>query len=73
MRLLLVEIGLRVGSGINLGLFDAGYVVDSVSSTERAEGVLQGETFDAAITATLNFGAPSSTLAIARRVPMANC
>ena len=73
MRLLLVEIGLRVASGIKLGLFDAGYAVDSVCNAERAEEVLQSETFDATTSATLNFEAPSSTLAIARRVPMANC
>jgi DNA-binding response OmpR family regulator len=38
-----------VASGIKLGLSDAGYAVDWVGSAERAEEVLQGETFDAAI------------------------
>ena len=38
-----------VASGIKLGLCDAGYAVDWVGSAERAEEVLQKETFDAAI------------------------
>ena len=49
MRLLLVEDDVMVASGIKLGLSDAGYAVDWVGSAERAEEVLQGETFDAAI------------------------
>ena len=49
MRLLLVEDDVMVASGIKLGLCDAGYAVDWVGSAERAEEVLQKETFDAAI------------------------
>ena len=49
MRLLLVEDDLMVASGIKLGLADAGYAVDWVGSGERAEEVLQRETFDVAI------------------------
>ena len=49
MRLLLVEDDVMVASGIKLGLSDAGYAVDWVGSAERAEEVLQGESFDAAI------------------------
>jgi len=49
MRLLLVEDDVMVASGIKLGLSDAGYAVDWVGSAERAEAVLQAETFDAAI------------------------
>ena len=49
MRLLLVEDDVMVASGIKLGLCDAGYAVDWVGSAERAENVLQGETFNVAI------------------------
>jgi DNA-binding response OmpR family regulator len=49
MRLLLVEDDVMVASGIKLGLTDAGYTVDWVGSAERAEEVLRGEVFDAAI------------------------
>jgi DNA-binding response OmpR family regulator len=49
MRLLLVEDDVMVASGIKLGLCDAGYAVDWVGSAERAEEVLQTETFDVAI------------------------
>jgi DNA-binding response OmpR family regulator len=49
MRLLLVEDDVMVASGIKLGLCDAGYAVDWVGSAERAEAVLQAETFDVAI------------------------
>jgi DNA-binding response OmpR family regulator len=49
MRLLLVEDDVMVASGIKLGLTDAGYTVDWVGSGERAEEVLRGEMFDAAI------------------------
>ena len=49
MRLLLVEDDIMVASGIKLGLADAGYAVDWVGSGERAEEVLQRETFDVAI------------------------
>ena len=49
MRLLLVEDDLMVASGIKLGLCNAGYAVDWVSSGERALEVLQTESFDAAI------------------------
>ena len=49
MRLLLVEYDIMVASGIKLGLADAGYAVDWVGSGERAEEVLQRETFDVAI------------------------
>ena len=49
MRLLLVEDDLMVASGIKLGLTDAGYAADWVGSGERAEEVLQRETFDVAI------------------------
>ncbi|ABM34679.1 response regulator transcription factor [Paracidovorax citrulli] len=49
MRLLLVEDDVMLASGIKLGLTDAGYAVDWVGSGERAEEVLRGETFDAAI------------------------
>lgn len=38
-----------VASGIKLGLSDAGYAVDWVGSGERAEEVLQRETFDVAV------------------------
>ena len=38
-----------LASGIKLGLVHAGYAVDWVSSGERAEDVLRGENFDAAI------------------------
>jgi len=38
-----------LASGIKLGLCDAGYAVDWVGSAERAEEVLQSESFDAAI------------------------
>jgi two-component system OmpR family response regulator len=49
MRLLLVEDDVMLASGIKLGLCDAGYAVDWVGSAERAQEVLQAETFDAAI------------------------
>ena len=49
MRLLLVEDDIMVASGIKLGLADAGYAVDWVGSGERAEEVLQSETFDVAV------------------------
>ena len=49
MRLLLVEDDVMVASGIKLGLTDAGYAVDWVGSGERAEEVLQRETFDVAV------------------------
>ena len=49
MRLLLVEDDVMVASGIKLGLADAGYAVDWVGSGERAEEVLQRETFDVAV------------------------
>ena len=56
MRLLLVEDDVMVASGIKLGLCDAGYAVDWVGSAERAEEVLQNETFDAAI---IDIGLPN--------------
>ena len=49
MRLLLVEDDLMVASGMKLGLADAGYAVDWVSSAERALEVLAQESFDIAI------------------------
>ena len=49
MRLLLVEDDIMVASGIKLGLTDAGYAVDWVGSGERAEEVLQSETFDVVV------------------------
>lgn len=49
MRLLLVEDDLMVASGIKLGLTDAGYAVDWVSSAERALEVLAKESFDIAM------------------------
>ncbi|CAM3461744.1 response regulator transcription factor [Paracidovorax anthurii] len=49
MRILLVEDDVMLASGIKLGLTDAGYAVDWVGSGERAEEVLRGESFDAAI------------------------
>ena len=49
MRLLLVEDDLMVASGIKLGLTDAGYAVDWVSSAERALEALSSESFDIAI------------------------
>ena len=55
MRLLLVEDDLMVASGIKLGLTDAGYAVDWVSSAERALEVLAQESFDIAI---LDIGLP---------------
>lgn len=56
MRLLLVEDDLMVASGMKLGLSDAGYAVDWVSSAERALEVLAQESFDIAI---LDIGLPS--------------
>ena len=56
MRLLLVEDDLMVASGIKLGLTEAGYAVDWVSSAERALEVLVSESFDIAI---LDIGLPS--------------
>jgi DNA-binding response OmpR family regulator len=56
MRLLLVEDDVMVASGIKLGLTDAGYAVDWVGSGERAEEVLRGEVFDAAI---IDIGLPN--------------
>lgn len=55
MRLLLVEDDLMVASGMKLGLTDAGYAVDWVSSAERALEVLVQESFDIAI---LDIGLP---------------
>ncbi len=55
MRLLLVEDDLMVASGMKLGLTDAGYAVDWVSSAERALQVLVEESFDIAI---LDIGLP---------------
>jgi DNA-binding response OmpR family regulator len=49
VRLLLVEDDVMVASGIKLGLTGAGYAVDWVGTGERAEEVLRGEVFDAAI------------------------
>lgn len=49
MRLLLVEDDIMVASGIKLGLAEAGYAVDWVGSGERAEEVLQRESFDVAV------------------------
>ena len=66
MRLLLVEDDLMVASGIKLGLTDAGYTVDWVGSAERAEQVLERDTFDAAI---LDIGLPGSDgLALTRHI-----
>ena len=56
MRLILVEDDVMLASGIKLGLSDAGYAVDWVGSAERAEEVLQGESFDAAI---IDIGLPN--------------
>ena len=49
MRLLLVEDDVMVASGIKLGLNEAGYAVDWVGSGERAQEVLQNESFDIAV------------------------
>ena len=49
MRLLLVEDDVMVASGIKLGLSEAGYAVDWVGSGERAQEVLQQESFDIAV------------------------
>ena len=49
MRLLLVEDDVMVASGIKLGLSEAGYAVDWVGSGERAQEVLQSESFDIAV------------------------
>ena len=66
MRLLLVEDDVMVASGIKLGLCDAGYAVDWVGSAERAEEVLQSETFDAAI---IDLGLPKMDgLALTRNI-----
>ena len=66
MRLLLVEDDVMVASGIKLGLCDAGYAVDWVGSAERAEEVLQTETFDAAI---IDIGLPKMDgLALTRSI-----
>jgi DNA-binding response OmpR family regulator len=55
-----------VASGIKLGLTDAGYAVDWVGSGERAEDVLQTETFDAAI---IDIGLPKMDgLALTQRL-----
>ncbi len=66
MRLLLVEDDVMVASGIKLGLTDAGYTVDWVGSAERAEAVLDKDSFDAAI---LDIGLPGvDGLELTRRV-----
>ena len=66
MRLLLVEDDVMLASGIKLGLCDAGYAVDWVGSAERAEEVLQDESFDAAI---IDIGLPKTDgLALTRRM-----
>ncbi|MCM3562668.1 MAG: response regulator [Hydrogenophaga sp.] len=66
MRLLLVEDDVLVASGIKLGLTDAGYTVDWVGSAERAEAVLDRDSFDAAI---LDIGLPGvDGLELTRRV-----
>jgi DNA-binding response OmpR family regulator len=66
MRLLLVEDDVLVASGIKLGLTDAGYTVDWVGSAERAEAVLDKDSFDAAI---LDIGLPGvDGLELTRRV-----
>ncbi len=66
MRLLLVEDDVMLASGIKLGLCDAGYAVDWVGSAERAEEVLQNESFDAAI---IDIGLPQTDgLALTRRL-----
>lgn len=55
-----------VASGIKLGLCDAGYAVDWVSSAERAEEVVAAETFDAAI---IDIGLPRCDgLELTRRI-----
>ncbi|MDD0811450.1 response regulator transcription factor [Curvibacter sp. RS43] len=70
MRLLLVEDDVMVASGIKLGLSDAGYAVDWVGSGERAEEVLRGETFDAAI---IDIGLPGmSGLDLTRRLRLSD-
>ena len=67
MRLLLVEDDIMVASGIKLGLSDAGYAVDWVGSGERAEEVLQRETFDVAV---VDIGLPGMDgLELTRRLP----
>ena len=62
----MVEDDVMVASGIKLGLCDAGYAVDWVGSAERAEEVLQTETFDAAI---IDIGLPKMDgLALTRNI-----
>lgn len=66
MRLLLVEDDVMLASGIKLGLSDAGYAVDWVGSAERAEEVLQSESFDVAI---IDIGLPKTDgLELTRRL-----
>ena len=71
MRLLLVEDDIMLASGIKLGLCDAGYAVDWVGSAERAEEVLQSESFDAAI---IDIGLPKMDgLSLTRVIRRNNC
>jgi DNA-binding response OmpR family regulator len=49
MRILLVEDDVMVACGIKLGLVDAGYAVDWVSSAEKALEISRNEAFDLAI------------------------
>jgi len=66
MRLLLVEDDVMLASGIKLGLCDAGYAVDWVGNAERAEEVLERESFDAAI---IDIGLPQTDgLELTRRM-----
>lgn len=66
MRLLLVEDDVMVACGIKLGLTDAGYAVDCVSSAERALEATRRETFDIAI---IDIGLPGMDgLALTQRL-----
>lgn len=66
MRLLLVEDDVMVASGMKLGLTDAGYTVDWVGSGERAEQVLERDSFDVAI---VDIGLPGlDGLELTRRI-----
>jgi DNA-binding response OmpR family regulator len=66
MRVLLVEDDVMVACGIKLGLTDAGYAVDWVSSGEKALEVSRNEAFDLAL---IDLGLPGMDgLALTQRL-----
>lgn len=66
MRILIVEDDTLVADGVKLGLEQAGFVADTVSSAESAEGYLRRESFDLAI---VDLGLPKiDGLELIRRV-----